>query len=101
MATGKRSEPTRDRTDWARLRAMPEDEVERIADADRDNPATVADGEWADAFVGLPPAKVSVHASFDGDVVAFFKRGGKGYQSRMNAVLRQYMERRLAEDQKR
>lgn len=101
MPTGKRPEPRRDRTDWARLRAMPEDEVERIADADRDNPATISDDEWADAFVGLPPGKVSVHASFDGDVVAFFKRGGRGYQSRMNAVLRRYMERRLAEDSKR
>lgn len=101
MPTGKRPEPTRDRTDWAHLRAMSADEVERIAAADRDNPATVSDSEWADAFVGLPPAKVSVHASFDGDIVAFFKRGGKGYQSRMNAVLRQYMERQLAEDPKR
>lgn len=101
MPTGKRPEPRRGLTDWARLRAMPESEVERVADADRDNPATLSGDEWAEAFVGLPPTKVSVHASFDGDVVAFFKRGGRGYQSRMNAVLRHYMERKLAEDPKR
>ncbi|MCJ2014217.1 BrnA antitoxin family protein [Methylobacterium sp. J-076] len=100
MPTAKRPDPNRDRTDWAHLRAMPDDEVERIAAADTDNPATASDDEWAEAFVGLPPARVSVHATFDGDVVAFFKRGGKGYQSRMNAVLRQYMERRLSEDPK-
>jgi uncharacterized protein (DUF4415 family) len=101
MPTGKRPESSSDRTDWARLRAMSDDEVERIAEADTDNPATMSDDEWSEAFVGLPNAKVAVHASFDGDVVAFFKRGGKGYQSRMNAVLRQYMERRLAEDAER
>lgn len=38
-----------DRTDWARLRAKPEDEIERLAAADEDNPATVSDDEWARA----------------------------------------------------
>lgn len=42
--------------------------------------------------MGLPPGKTSIHASFDRDVVAFFKSGGRGYQTRMNAVLRRYME---------
>ena len=30
---------------------------------------------------------------FDGDVLEFFKRAGRGWQSRMNAVLRSFMER--------
>jgi uncharacterized protein (DUF4415 family) len=29
---------------------------------------------------------------FDADVVAWFKAGGRGYQTRMNAVLRRFME---------
>ncbi|MGL4296346.1 MAG: BrnA antitoxin family protein [Aestuariivirga sp.] len=33
----------------------------------------------------------------DPDVLAFFKASGKGYQTRMNAVLRAYMEHRLRE----
>ncbi len=43
------------------------------------------------ATIGLPPSKTSIHASFDRDVINFFKRGGRGYQTRMNDVLRRYM----------
>ena len=70
---------------------MPDAEIERIAAEDADNPAT-DDSHWAEATVGVPPAKTSIHANFDRDVVEFFKRGGRGYQTRMNAVLRRYME---------
>ena len=70
---------------------MSEDEIERMAAEDEDNPGSDED-HWAEATVGLPPGKVSIHASFDRDVVAFFKSGGRGYQTRMNAVLRRYMD---------
>jgi uncharacterized protein (DUF4415 family) len=30
---------------------------------------------------------------FDADVLEFFKRAGRGWQGRMNAVLRSFMER--------
>jgi uncharacterized protein (DUF4415 family) len=32
------------------------------------------------------------NAKFDEDVVAWFKSQGRGYQTRMNAVLRHYMQ---------
>lgn len=92
MPSDKATKPRQDRTDWAALRIMSEDEIERIADADEDNPATVGDDAWAGATVGLPARKASIHARFDRDVVEFFKRDGRGYQTRMNAVLRHYME---------
>ena len=85
------------RTDWAALRAMPEAEIERIAAADADNPATDA-AHWAAATTGPPKAKTAIHASFDRDVVDFFRRGGRGYQTRMNAVLRRYMEAEQGEE---
>ena len=97
MPASKRPETSPGRTDWNRLRTVPEAEIERLAGADADNPATVSDAEWAGAFVGMPPVKQAVHAAFDSDVVAFFKRSGRGYQTRMNAVLRRYMEAQLAE----
>jgi uncharacterized protein (DUF4415 family) len=87
----KASITVQDRTDWTALRALPEAEVESIAATDEDSPAT-DDAHWAQAVVGLPRGKTSIHASFDQDVVDFFKRGGRGYQTRMNAVLRRYME---------
>ena len=37
--------------------------------------------------------KESITARFDADMVEWFKAQGKGYQTRMNAVLRAYYER--------
>ena len=79
------------RTDWKRIDALSDDNIETMATADEDNPATGAE-HWASARVGLPPRKIRIHASLDADVVDWFKRQGRGYQTRMNAVLRRYME---------
>ncbi len=78
-------------TDWAKVDALTEEQIERMAQADAENPATTAD-DWACGVVGLPPMKTPVNAKFDIDVVAWFKSQGRGYQTRMNAVLRHYME---------
>lgn len=78
-------------TDWARVSAFSKADIERMAKADPENPATTAE-YWADATVGLPPMKAPVNAKFDVDVVDWFKSQGRGYQTRMNAVLRRYME---------
>ena len=37
------------------------------------------------------PIKQQITARLDADVLAWLKAGGKGYQSRMNAILRQAM----------
>jgi len=37
------------------------------------------------------PVKKQITARLDADVLAWLKAGGKGYQSRMNAILRQAM----------
>jgi len=78
-------------TDWPRVDALTDAQIERMAADDKDNPATTED-DWADAVVGLPPPKTPVNAKFDVDVVDWFKSQGRGYQTRMNAVLRRYME---------
>ena len=79
-------------SDWRRIDALTDAEIERMAKADRDNPATTS-ADWAEAVVGLPPLKTPVNAKFDVDVVDWFKSQGRGYQTRMNAVLRHYMEK--------
>ena len=85
----KRKQTPKGRTDFTKLRALSEAEIERLANEDKDNPP---DDDWARAVVGVPSLKVPVNAKFDGDVVAWFKAQGRGYQTRMNAVLRHYME---------
>jgi uncharacterized protein (DUF4415 family) len=79
------------RTDWKRIDALTDEDIERMAAADEENPATES-GHWASARIGLPPRKTRIHASLDADVVDWFKQQGRGYQTRMNAVLRRYME---------
>ncbi|WP_412058068.1 BrnA antitoxin family protein [Bartonella sp. DGB2] len=47
---------------------------------------------WLKADMRLPASKKQITLRIDPDVLEFFKRGGKRYQSRMNAVLRSYVE---------
>ena len=84
------------RTDWARLRAMTEEEIERNAADDPDNPPLTSE-ELARLELVRPEdrAKVPVYIRLDPDVVEFFKSGGPGYQTRINAALRDHMERAL------
>jgi uncharacterized protein (DUF4415 family) len=37
------------------------------------------------------PVKVTLTCRLDADIVAWLKQGGKGYQTRLNAILRQIM----------
>ena len=48
-----------DRTDWAALRVMSEDEIERLAAEDEDSPPT-DESHWAEATVYVPPSKVAL-----------------------------------------
>jgi uncharacterized protein (DUF4415 family) len=47
---------------------------------------------WNNARVVMPGGKTSVHLRLDSDVVDWFKENGKGHLTRMNAVLRAYVE---------
>jgi uncharacterized protein (DUF4415 family) len=47
---------------------------------------------WTGARIVEPKNKISVTMRMDADVLDWFKAQGKGHQTRMNAVLRSYME---------
>ena len=47
---------------------------------------------WSSARVVMPCGKTSVHLRLDSDVAEWFKARGKGHLTRMNAVLRAYVE---------
>jgi uncharacterized protein (DUF4415 family) len=49
-------------------------------------------GFWESARVVMPSGKTSVHLRLDSDIVDWFKTQGKGHLTRMNAVLRAYVE---------
>jgi uncharacterized protein (DUF4415 family) len=81
-----------DQTDWARVDAMTEAELEA---------AIASDPDWADvppdwykhATPHYPAAmRKQVRLRLDSDLVAWFKRSGSGYQARINAALRAFVE---------
>ena len=48
---------------------------------------------WRKAKLVMPaPKKKSIHLRVDSDVLEWFRSQGKGYLSRMNAILRAYYE---------
>ena len=47
-----------------------------------------------EAILGLPPRKEHINLRVDADVVAWFRQTGRGYQTRMNNVLRAFVESR-------
>ncbi len=47
---------------------------------------------WRNARVVMPEAKERITLRVDKEVVEFFRNKGQGYQTRMNAVLRAYVE---------
>ena len=49
-------------------------------------------GFWDNARVVMPPGKKSIHLRVDTDVLEWFKSQGRGHLTRMNAVLRSFME---------
>jgi uncharacterized protein (DUF4415 family) len=69
------------------LAAMPESEI------DTTEMPEIAD--WSGALRGVfyRPIKKPLSLRIDADVIDWFQRQGQGYQTRMNAVLRAYVER--------
>jgi uncharacterized protein (DUF4415 family) len=75
-----KAQQTRGKTDWARFDA---------------SDANESDGEdefdWDNAVIVQRPGKQAMTIRLDEDVLAFFRATGKGYQTRINAVLRAYV----------
>ena len=92
----KRTRLTRRRgaTDWARVDALTDREIESAIRSDPDAAPTL-DREWfRKAKISLPERKAPISLRLDPEVIRWFKSLGPRYQSRMNAVLRAYMEAR-------
>ena len=75
------------KTDWQRLSRM------RDQDIDTSDIPELDEAFFRQAEIRIP-AKQSVTLRVDTDVLEWFKSQGKGYQTRINNLLRQYMESR-------
>jgi len=78
--------------DWGKAADMTKAGIEARVASDTDEAGMVMD--WANTTVELPQPKAVLNMRIDREVLDYFRRTGKGYQSRINAVLRSYVERR-------
>ncbi len=80
-----------------RLAARPDSEI------DFSDIPEVTDEQWKHALRGrfYRPVKKQITARVDADVLAWLKGQGRGYQSRMNAILRREMLQVLQSQKKR
>ncbi|MCP5006733.1 MAG: BrnA antitoxin family protein [Planctomycetes bacterium] len=50
---------------------------------------------WARAELQVPEKKERITVRIDHDILEWLKNQGPGYQTRMNAILRQYMQAKI------
>jgi len=81
------------KTDWERVDALTEEEINAAALSDPDAQPTDYDF-WKNARVVTPDmrAKKQLTIRVDQDVYEWFKATGRGYQTLMNNVLKSYVE---------
>lgn len=78
--------------EWSEFDKLDDKQIGNAVARDRDAAPLGDDDFWKKAGVVMPVSKQAISIRIDEDVVGFFKKNGSGYQSRMNAVLRSYME---------
>lgn len=78
-------------TDWARVDAMTDEEIERAMRDDTDWKDHM-DIDWSKAKMVIPDRKKAISIRLDPDIIDFFQATGKGYQTRINAVLRHFVD---------
>lgn len=71
---------------------MTEAEIDAAVRSDSDWAGEPVD--WSKAEVVTPPKKQAISIRLDHDLIDYFKSQGPGYQRRINAVLRSYMQQR-------
>jgi uncharacterized protein (DUF4415 family) len=86
-------------SDWAAVDALTEKDIARAIGEDSD--VAPLDIDWSKARLRIPAPTVAISLRVAPDVLAFFKAKGKGYQTRMNAVLRAYAEHARAKKRRR
>ena len=80
------------KTNFKRLDALRDEDIACAIASDLEA-APILDARWfRTAKVVMPEKKIPVSLRLDREVLEWFKRQGRGYQSRIQAVLRAYMK---------
>jgi uncharacterized protein (DUF4415 family) len=86
-----RETPRKIKSDLDKLRKLADAEIEASI---ADDPDWSGDWNWSEAVLVIPPKKKAISIRVDEDVLDYFKKDGAGYQRRMNAVLRSYVQQK-------
>jgi uncharacterized protein (DUF4415 family) len=86
-----REAPRKIKSDLNKLRNLSDAEIEASIAND---PDWSDDWNWSEAVLVIPPKKKAISIRVDEDVLDYFKKEGAGYQRRINAVLRSYMQQK-------
>ena len=78
-------------SDWRRVDAQTDDDIRRAILTDPDAAPEVDLAWFKSARIVMPEPKQSVSLRLDREVMEWFKKRGRGYQTRINAVLRAYV----------
>ncbi|MGB8400199.1 BrnA antitoxin family protein [Bradyrhizobium sp.] len=92
IVTRKWGDRRKGKTDWTRVDALTDEDIAKAVANDPD--AAPIDIDWSDAVLVIPTRKKAISIRVDEDVLDFFKKEGDGYQRRINAVLRSYMQQK-------
>jgi uncharacterized protein (DUF4415 family) len=93
IVTRKWGDRRKGKTDWARVDKLTDEDITKAVANDPD--AAPIDIDWSDAVLVMPAKKKAISIRVDEDVLDFFKKQGEGYQRRINAVLRSYMQQKV------
>jgi uncharacterized protein (DUF4415 family) len=81
------------KTDWARVDALTEEELEASIDFEEEGEV-----DWDNIDIKVGSSSHAPLIRVDGDVLDFFRAQGPGYQTRINQVLRSYVEAHRGEE---
>ena len=83
----RRNTKKRSSTDWKRIDAMKDEDID-YSDIPKQGPYFFTNA------ILWPGPKKQITLRIDPDILKFFRKQGRGYQTTINAVLRKYMEAR-------
>ncbi len=84
----KRNLKQKSKTNWAKVDAMSDEDIDYSDIPEQDNDF------FKNAVIVMPQTKAIITLRIDRDVLEWLKKQGHGYQTRINALLRAYMNSR-------
>ena len=87
---GKKNSSTKSDTDWKKIDAMRDKDID-LSDVPEVSPEMFAKGIVRRGLKPIPK-KSQITLRLDQDVLTWFKGQGRGYQTRINSLLRAYMD---------